>query len=190
MRQISKYKQRKVLEKSLGILETNLLNMQKRMIQKETVIHLDQINTLMDQVAAQTEQLIDTNLLVMTYDTNLTQLKKTNFELKNLCKIMDFKLDHLIYQQFDGLSAVVPKKNDPLFNSNGVEMPLSSFGASYPFNNNNLNDRAGFFLGFNNNLDPVFFDQTVRSKERKNSNQLILGTSGSGKSFTIKKELN
>ncbi|WP_342263313.1 MULTISPECIES: Mbov_0397 family ICE element conjugal transfer ATPase [unclassified Spiroplasma] len=187
---IGKYKQKKQLEKARNILETNLLGTSKQISQKEILINIDQINNLMDAVASGVEELIDTNLLIMTYGNSYEQLISVDYNLRDLCKVLDFKLDSLIYQQFDGLGAIVLKQQDPLFKTNGVEMPISTLGASYPFVTNNLNDSTGLFLGTGGYDNPIFFDQSVRDKKRKNSNQLIIGTSGSGKSFLAKKELN
>jgi type IV secretory pathway VirB4 component len=69
-------------------------------------------------------------------------------------------------------------------------MPCSTIAASFPFLNQSLSDSQGLFLGFNTTGNQVFFDERIRNAERKNSNQVIIGTSGSGKSFLSKKEIN
>lgn len=187
---ISKIQQKKQLEKGRNILETNLLGRNKKFAEKELLINIENINSLMNAVASGVEELVDTNLLIMTYADTYEELLAIDHNLQDLCKIMDFKLDNLTYQQFDGLSSLLPKRKDFLFNFNSVAMPLSTLGACYPFITSNLNDVSGLFLGVDNYDNPIFYDQKIRDKTRKNSNQLIIGTSGSGKSYLMKKELN
>ena len=60
----------------------------------------------------------------------------------------------------------------------------SSLAAIFPFISSALQDPKGFYLG--DNEYPVFVDFFKRDNERVNSNMMIIGKSGSGKSFATK----
>jgi type IV secretory pathway VirB4 component len=60
----------------------------------------------------------------------------------------------------------------------------SSLSASFPFVSNAILDDNGIFIG-ENNL-PTFIDFFKRNDERVNSNMVVIGKSGSGKSFATK----
>ena len=59
-----------------------------------------------------------------------------------------------------------------------------SLAAIFPFISDAVQDEKGVFLGFN--TEPVFLDVFQRDRERINSNMVIIGKSGSGKSFSVK----
>ena len=60
----------------------------------------------------------------------------------------------------------------------------SSLAACFPFVSNELKDPNGFYLGYNQY--PVFVNFFTRNNERVNSNMMIIGKSGGGKSFATK----
>lgn len=112
-------------------------------------------------------------------------ISTAEYEIKN----NNMKFDKLYYRQLEAFLSVMPDSAD-WFKETGHEMPCLTIGASFPFLNQELNDKQGLFLGFNESGNKVFFDQRTKSSTRKNHNQLIIGTSGSGKSYTSKKEVN
>ena len=61
----------------------------------------------------------------------------------------------------------------------------SSVAAAFPFVYKSLNDKNGLFIG-NSAGVPVFIDFFKRDSERVNSNTVIIGKSGSGKSYATK----
>ena len=63
-------------------------------------------------------------------------------------------------------------------------MPTSTLAAMFPFISGELQDKEGVYIGYNEY--PVFVDFFVRTRERVNSNMIIVGKSGSGKSFATK----
>lgn len=68
---------------------------------------------------------------------------------------------------------------------NFVQMQAGVLASSFPFVTKRLHDEQGMYLGFNENH--VFFDPFERNTMRTNSNMAIIGSSGKGKSFLMKK---
>jgi type IV secretory pathway VirB4 component len=64
-------------------------------------------------------------------------------------------------------------------------MPSNTISASYPWIFAHVSDKNGIKLGNSDNV-PVFIDFFRRDNERVNSNMVIVGKSGSGKSFATK----
>jgi type IV secretory pathway VirB4 component len=63
-------------------------------------------------------------------------------------------------------------------------VPTSSLAAIFPFISGELQDKEGFYIGYNEY--PIFVDFFLRNRERVNSNMMVIGKSGSGKSFATK----
>lgn len=68
---------------------------------------------------------------------------------------------------------------------NMIQIQASAVASSFPYVTKRLHDEQGMYLGYNDNQ--VFFDPFERNTMRTNSNMAIIGSSGKGKSFLMKK---
>ena len=62
----------------------------------------------------------------------------------------------------------------------------SSFTGGFLFNTNTFVDREGFYFGLNQNGGIIIFNIWHKDADRTNSNMLIVGSSGAGKSLSVK----
>lgn len=62
----------------------------------------------------------------------------------------------------------------------------SSFTGGFLFNTNTFIDKNGYYLGINQNGGIIIFNIWQKNSDRTNSNMVAVGSSGSGKSLTIK----
>lgn len=62
----------------------------------------------------------------------------------------------------------------------------SSFTGGFLFNTNTFIDKDGYYLGINQNGGIVIFNMWKKDSDRTNSNVVVVGSSGSGKSMAIK----
>lgn len=69
-------------------------------------------------------------------------------------------------------------------------MPVTSLESSYPFVATPLNNKQGLLLGTNDIDEPIIFDIKHHDSYRNSSNAFIVGMTGSGKTFNVKKQLN
>ncbi|MEG1581918.1 MAG: DUF87 domain-containing protein [Clostridia bacterium] len=144
------------------------------MIEKNT--HLDTLQELMNQIKMGNEQLFDTNIYVTCRDD---QRKNTRTFLRR----SGFKYAELFGSQREGyISANISQKNSFKKFERGINS--SSLAAIFPFISDAIQDENGIFLGYN--TEPFFLDFFKRGGDRVNSNMIIIGKSGSGKSFATK----
>lgn len=62
----------------------------------------------------------------------------------------------------------------------------SSFTGGFLFNTNTFIDKKGYYFGINQNGGIIIFNIWQKNSDRTNSNMVAVGSSGSGKSLTIK----
>ncbi len=62
----------------------------------------------------------------------------------------------------------------------------STFSGGFLFNTNTFIDKEGYYLGINQNGGIVIFNMWQKDSDRTNSNMVVTGSSGSGKSLAIK----
>jgi len=145
-----------------------------KMVQLQT--HIETLNELLVSLKNGNEAFFDTSI----YIVEKAEVKKN---VKTMLRRGGFKFADLFCGQIDGFIAsnisrrIGLEKFDRGINS-------SSLAAIFPFISDAIQDKQGFFLGYNS--EPVFIDFFKRDKERINSNMVILGKSGSGKSFATK----
>ena len=137
---------------------------------------LQTIEYMLQQLKTGNEQMFNVNIHI-TSDT------KTASELRHAIVEEGFKFSNNGGKQID---AFVSANVSRLDKYEAVErgMVTSTLGACFPFVSDLLMDEKGFMLGSNTN--PVFIDFFQRNDVRVNSNMIIIGKSGSGKSFATK----
>ncbi len=95
-------------------------------------------------------------------------------------------VDKLTLRQKEGFQACMPCG----FNVFGIEfervLPASSVANCYPFNYSGKTDPHGFYIGRDKFGTNVIVDFDRRTDDKTNSNILILGNSGQGKSYLLK----
>lgn len=107
--------------------------------------------------------------------------------LRELSLLTGWKYHHLCCLQTLGWNSIWGDK-DLLVNKISQELPTKVFATSFPMVISPWIDSQGFYVGqINNSGDPFIWDLFVRNEFRVNSNILILGESGSGKSYLAKK---
>lgn len=62
----------------------------------------------------------------------------------------------------------------------------STFSGGFLFNTNTFIDKEGYYLGINQNGGIVIFNMWRKDSDRTNSNMVVTGSSGSGKSLAVK----
>jgi conjugal transfer ATP-binding protein TraC len=180
---------KKQLNKAIQNLATMAFIYKSEADKRDNYYHLDSLNKLLDEVSSNNEKIFNSNLFINVYGESKKELDLNCSMLEYEIKRNNMKFDRLYFRQLQSWISTLPVNLD-LLKEDCKEMPASTIGASFPFLNQKLFDKEGLFLGFNSYGSHIFFDQKIRNQERKNSNQIIIGTSGSGKSHLSKKEIN
>lgn len=138
--------------------------------------HIDTLNELLQYIKQGSEMLFDTNIYAMV-EQDQKKIFKTQV-MRNGFRVYD-----LFAKQKEGLiNCNVSRRMTIKRFERGINS--SSLAAIFPFVSDSIQDPKGFYVGMNS--EPVFLDFFQRDQERVNSNVVIIGKSGSGKSFCTK----
>ena len=171
-------------------------NVDSKQIELQT--HIDTLSELLVMLNQDNESLLEVNVYVTAYDMMRTEeLYQAKYPESALVHIANMKkLVRRIYQEngmrlhnmdFEQVQAFIGSQvsgYDPLAKE-GRGIPSNTVAACYPWIFDHVSDAGGIHLG-NNEGVPVFIDFFRRDSERINSNMVIMGKSGSGKSYATK----
>lgn len=178
MRPVEKSKAVKRIDNA--ILEIETKNIGKESEQQESSAHLETLQDLMQDIQQSNETLFDVTTIVAVYDDpGSSENRKA---VKNALREMGFGFTELIGRQEDGYISSFIASTDLLKMPHGIQ--TSSLAAAFPFYSDIILDRDGIMIG--RSSLPAFVDYFKRDLTHVNSNLVILGQSGSGKSFATK----
>ncbi len=161
--------------------------------------HIESLSELLSTLQGESESLLETNIYITAYDialtrsnpsikqppesilSNITGMKKM---VRRLYQEHGFRVNNMEFAQMQAFIGSQISAYDPLAND-GRGIPSNSLAASYPWVFANVSDEGGMKLGSSDGI-PVFLDFFKRDNERINSNMVIIGKSGSGKSYATK----
>ena len=160
--------------------------------------HIDTLSNLLVTLQGEGEELLQCNIYVTAYDTQLTRINKALEEwpslfpeISNLKKTVrrtwqesNFRLNGMDFNQMNAFIGSQISAYDPEAKQ-GRGIPSNSVAAGYPWIYAHISDEGGVKLGSSDGV-PVFIDFFRRDSERVNSNMVIIGKSGSGKSYATK----
>jgi len=142
------------------------------------------MHTLLDSLQTENESLLDVTLTITAYNyLNDNNYKKT---VRRSILTGNFKPSTLYGLQLEGFKST---NISPLSTLKNYERGInsSSLAASFPFVRTFVMDKGGIMLGENKtNHYPFIFNLWKRGNLYQNSNGMIIGKSGSGKSFFLK----
>ena len=142
----------------------------------ETQTHLETLTELMQYIKQGSEVLFDTNIYMMIESEQKkafkTQIMRAGFRAYDL-----FAKQKEAFTNCNVSRRMTINRFERGINS-------SSLAAIFPFVSDAIQDPKGFYVGMNS--EPVFLDFFQRDRERINSNMVIMGKSGCGKSFCTK----
>lgn len=134
------------------------------------------------------------NVFLMTVVLAITAPDEKNLlaRSKNVQQIlagMGMRVRSAVYRQEAGYKAVGPwvMLDKTIKDMGARNMPVESVAASFPFTSSNLNDGRGIQLGTDRSGGIILLDIWKREGSRTNSNMLVTGRPGVGKSTTVKK---
>ena len=94
--------------------------------------------------------------------------------------------DPLLLRQREGFLSANPAGRNALGAQFERVLPASSVANLYPINYSGKNDPHGFYIGNDHYGSDILLDLDRRTPDKTNSNVLILGNSGEGKSYLLK----
>lgn len=143
-------------------------------------IHLDSLQDLLEGVQNENETLFDTTIIISVYDA--PGESKNKKAVKARLRGMGFGYTEMLGRQNDAYVTSMLSSIDKVKTSRGIQ--TSSIAACFPFVSDSIMDKQGLLIG--ENRLPVFLDFFKRDSEFVNSNMVIMGKPGSGKSYAAK----
>jgi len=161
--------------------------------------HITTLSELLSLLQGENEVLFETNMYFTVYDYTRTAVKKPvgdaaaaaavdiYAEKKRVRRALseeNFRISDNFIRQFEAYASAFPSALDLNIDKNrGIHS--STIAALFPYVLKTLFDKDGVTIGSSGGV-PVFINFFVRTKDRVNSNMMVIGRSGSGKSYAIK----
>ncbi len=159
--------------------------------------HIETLNTLLATMQGENEMLLEVNVFVTAYDAMLTKdlrnpgLKSELSAIRSMKRMVrrhfqehGMRLNGCDFDQVNAFIGSQINAWDP-YEKTGRSMPSNTVAACYPWVFASICDETGIKMGEADGV-PVFIDFFRRDSERVNSNMVIVGKSGSGKSYATK----
>ena len=161
--------------------------------------HIETLAVLLSTLQSDNETLLQANVYITAYDISLTRetpdqiqpppsalTRVSNMKraLKRTYQEYGLRLNTMDFNTVNAFIASQISAWDPM-HEKGRGIPSNTLAASYPWIFAHVSDPNGIRLGSEEGV-PVFIDFFRRDSERVNSNMVIIGKSGSGKSYAAK----
>ncbi len=173
-RAVPKDKATKRIDSAIMEIAGRKRNKASKIVDAET--HLATLEDLLVSLQNENEVLYDTTLII-TAEDNQAAIETKRALIEN-----GFAFNQLPARQYEAFtSSQITHLNTVKFSTG---LTASNISAMFPFVSNEMIDRHGMLIGENDLL--VFFNAWKRDDEFVNSNMLILGKTGSGKSYATK----
>ena len=161
--------------------------------------HIQTLQELLTTLQNDSESLLEVNIYITAYDIVSTRnhhdlvqppmsLRSTINDLKKNVRRCwqesSFRLNNMEFDQVQAFIGAQISARDPMA-KDGRGISSNAVAACFPWIYANVSDEGGIKLGESDGI-PVFIDFFRRDSERVNSNMVIVGKSGSGKSYATK----
>ena len=192
--------------KSIRAIDRSLAELRGRYISTgidskrlELQTHIETLSSLLVTLQQENEALLSVNIYVTGYDSLATKedpllgegfksripmvpdLRKT---IRHTWNEAGMKLSQMDFMQLQAFIGSQISNYDPMLKeARGI--PSNTIAGMYPWVFAHVSDEGGVKLGSSDGI-PVFINFFRRDSERVNSNMVIVGKSGSGKSYTTK----
>ena len=156
---------------------------------QETVVaegNLQDVTNLVTAMHRNREPLIHTAVYIELIAHEYDNLKELQTEVLTELIRSKLNVDKLMLRQKEGFVSVMPSGYNAFGDQFERVLPASSVANLYPFNYSGKTDANGFYLGRDKFGSNIIVDFDKRAEDKTNSNILILGNSGQGKSYLLK----
>ena len=179
---------RKNAEIKMQVMETRRKNRKQGLdpddLPDDLADQQNQISELRDELSKTNQRLVNSMIVIGVSADTAEQLDLACKTVKAKVNAQSCKAESLKFMQIEGLTAELPLGSNPL----PMKRTLTTNSAAIliPFTTQEVFEPHGLFYGSNaRSGNPIVADR----RAHMNSNGFILGTSGGGKSFTVKQEL-
>ncbi len=148
--------------------------------------NLQDVVSLLAELRKNREPLLHCAVFIEMSAPNLARLDELKTEVNMELTRERITVDRLTLRQQEGFKACMPCGYNAFGSQFERVLPASAVANLYPFNYSGKTDPNGFYIGKDRYGTNILVDFDRRSDDKTNSNILILGNSGQGKSYLLK----
>ncbi len=148
--------------------------------------NLQDVVQLLAELRKNREPLLHCAVFLELKARSMEQLKELQQDIAMELTRSKITVDRLTLRQKEGFLSVLPTGANQFGAQFERVLPASSVANLYPFNFSGKTDPHGIYIGRDKFGTNILTDFDRRSEDKTNSNILILGNSGQGKSFLMK----
>lgn len=203
LKPMDRYKSVRKIDRAIEELQEQASHTAKASRLMELTTHVETLSEVLKRLQGDNETLFSVDIYLTAYDYAYTQemeayrehkkekkaaqkrpFPKLKKQIRQTLSEDGFRVNDMFMQQFEAYTSAMISANDALSNSaQGIHS--SSVAAVFPFVYKHLMDKEGIYIGNSGGI-PAFVNFFQRDSERVNSNMVIIGKSGSGKSYATK----
>jgi len=184
-RAVSSVEEKKIFANATSV---NLMNRNSGDVRREVVAqeNMKDIVRLMATAHSERELFLHCAVFIDISAPSQEKLKAMQADVEAELTRSKIAVDKLFLRQKEGFESVQPCGK----NRFGIQfervLPAASTANLYPFNYSGKADPEGFYIGYDKYGSNLFIDFRRKTADKTNSNILILGNSGEGKSYLMK----
>ena len=155
----------------------------------ESIKAQDNINDvveLISELRRNKEPLLHCAVFIELRAATHDKLKELQSDIQMELTRAKISVDRLLLRQKEGFLSSLPSGSNCFGTQYERVLPASSVANLYPLNYSGKTDEHGFYLGRDKYGTNILVDFDKRTADKTNSNALILGNSGQGKSYLLK----
>ena len=148
--------------------------------------NLQNVSDLVTSIQKNREPLIHTAVYIELISYDHAKLKELQTEVLTELIRSKLNVDKLMLKQQQGFVSIMLSGHNAFSEQFERVLPASSVANLYFFNYSGKTDENGFYIGRAKYGSNIIVDFNKRAEDKTNSNILILGNSGQGKSYLLK----
>lgn len=143
---------------------------------------------MVEQVGNNNESIGYLSMNMMSIGNDVNDVKSKSRGVRQKCIGNNFNVYSMPFLQKEIYKTISPIDipNIDIENATNHLMPISTVIGGFPFSSSGYNDGKGSYFGMDDSKYPIIIDMYKRGKDRNNSNMVVLGLSGVGKSTILK----
>ena len=184
-RLVSPMEQRKIVQQAMrkNSMMTSTNDISETVNAEENI---SDIVKLLAELKRDRESLLHTAVFIELKADTEDKLRELQSDIQMELTRSKISVDRLLLRQKEGFLSALPNGSNVFGVQYERVLPASSAANLYPLNYSGKTDPGGFYIGKDKFGANIVIDLDRRTDDKTNSNVLILGNSGQGKSYLMK----
>lgn len=171
------------ISNSIGEMNARLSGTLSEFERESTKARLRDAHRLLKKLAGENHSVLDFCMYLLIRAEGEQELDQLTRRIQGRLRGKGMRTRLLrLTEQHEGLRACLPAAMDPLRELSRRNIPAESLPAAFPYANAELTQGRGFVMGINKDTGNLVL---VDPWELMNAHSIFIGTSGSGKTFTL-----